>query len=85
MKEGFRKWSLRIIVTCLFILGLLIGIVLNPELLYANKRTDGNYIIYHQQQLDPYFTSKIRAAKELLQSSTLYNNSLKFSVCLNDG
>ena len=85
MKKQFKKWSLRIIVTCIFILGLLIGIILNPILLYARNSTDGNYTIYHQQQLDPSFITSLNNAGKLLASSDLYSSSLKLSICINDG
>jgi len=85
MKKQIRKWSLRIIATSLFISGLLLGIVLNPQLLYANKSIDGNYTIYHQQPLDPSFIARLNNADKLLRSGELYNSSLKLSVCINDG
>jgi hypothetical protein len=85
MKNRIRKWSLRIIVTCLLILGLLAGIAFNPTLLYANKSVKGIYTLYHQRSLDPAFVSKLNDANELLQQSELYEPSLKLSVCLNDG
>ena len=72
MEKQFKKWSLRIIVTCLFILGLLAGIVFNPQFLYAGKSIGGNYTIYQQQPLDPSFTTKLNNADKLLPSSCLY-------------
>ncbi len=85
MKKQIKKWSLRLIVTCIFILGLLIGIVLNPILLYAHSSADGNYTIYHQQQLNPSFITRLHDVDKLLQSGELYSGSLKLSVCINDG
>ena len=85
MKKRIGIWSLRIIVTTLFILGLLAGIALNPTLLYANKTVDGAYTIYHQRSLDAAFIPQLNKANELLEKSELYDPSLQLSICLNDG
>ncbi|MBK8807168.1 MAG: hypothetical protein IPO21_11195 [Bacteroidales bacterium] len=39
MKQKIKKWTLRLTVTGLFIAGLLLIIILNPILTYANKTT----------------------------------------------
>jgi hypothetical protein len=85
MKTQIKKWTLRITVTCLFILGLLVGIILHPGLLYAGSSVDGHYTIYHQRQLGPSFAVRLHDADALVRSSELYDGSLQLSVCLNDG
>jgi len=85
MKKRIRKWSLRIVVTCLFILGLLVGIALNPMLLYANKSITGVYTICHQEPLEASFIPKLEEANALLEKSELYDPCLKLTICLNDG
>jgi hypothetical protein len=84
-KRPIRNWSLKITVTVLFLLALLIGIALDPILLYGNSTVDGNYTIHHQQKIDDRFSARLHDVNKLLASSELYDGSLKLSVCLNDG
>ena len=84
-RKKLGKWALRIVATVLFIVGLLAGIVLRPSILYAHRTTAGNYIICHQQKLDPSFIAQLSKANDLLRSSALYDENLRLSVCLNDG
>ncbi len=85
MKRQIKKWTLRLTVTGLLIAGLLLIIVLNPILTYANKTTHNNYSIYHNKTLDPKLTSTLDQATILLKTSELYNDNLKLDICLNDG
>jgi len=85
MKRQIKKWTLRIIVTGLFILGLLLTIVLNPILTYANKYTHKDFTIYYSANLDPLFVSNLDQATELLKKSELYNKKFKIDICLSDG
>ena len=85
MKRQIRKWTLRLTATGLLCLGFLVGIVLNPTLLYANKTTVGNYTIYHNAPLDENFISLLDNATELVKASELYDSNLKLDICLNDG
>lgn len=85
MKRQIRKWTLRLIATGLLCLGFLVGIVLNPTLLYANKTTVGNFTIYHNAPLDENFISRLDNAIELVKTSELYDANLKLDICLNDG
>ena len=84
-KNQLKKWTLRISVTIVFIIGLLAGIVLKPSLLYAHSTADGTYTIYLQRVLAPQFVGQLNKANELLKASELYDSSLKLSICLNDG
>ncbi len=85
MPAGVKKWTLRIVVTIMFIIALLVGIVLKPTLLYAHSTVDGNYTICHQKDLDTSFVRQLRSANDLLRSSELYDSTLKLTVCLDDG
>ena len=85
MKQQIMKWTLRLIITGLFITGLLLIIVLNPILTYANKTTHNNFTIYHNTKLDPLLTSQLDNARNLLETSEFYNEKLNLDICLNDG
>lgn len=80
-----QKYLLRLTATIIVIISLLLIIILNPILTYANKTIYNNYIIYHNQPLDPKFTAILDEATTLLQKSELYNKNLKLDICLNDG
>jgi len=85
MKKQSEKWVFRLIVTGLFLLGLLITFMLNPILLYANKTTIGNYSIYHNNALDKNFRQRLGQSNIINKSSELYDPNLKIDVCLKDG
>ncbi len=83
--QNIRRIGLKLITTVLFLVGFLIGIVLNPTLLYAKKTTFGNYTIFHNSQLDKNFIYRLEQSKALLQKSELYDANFKLEICLNDG
>jgi hypothetical protein len=85
MKRQIKRWTLRLMVTGLFIAGLLLVIILNPILTYANKTTHNNYTIFHNKPLDPTLTIKVDLATDLLKASEFYNPKLQLDICLNDG
>jgi hypothetical protein len=85
MKKQFKKWTFRLIVTGLFLLGLLVIFMLNPILLYANKTTVGNYSIYHNKPLDKSFLTLLEQSNSIIKSSEIYDPKLKIDVCLRDG
>lgn len=85
MKRQIRKWTFRVAATCLLCLGFLVGIILNPTLLYANKTTIGNYTIFHNKPLDENFILHLNSATELVKKSKLYDANVKLDICLNDG
>ena len=85
MKRKIKKWSLRLAATLLLIAGLLVVIVLNPILTYANSTTYGNYKIFHTEAFDTALTIRLDEASELLKKSEIYNAKLKIDICLNDG
>jgi uncharacterized protein YjaZ len=85
MKRPIRKWTLRLLATGLLIAGLLLIIVLNPMLTYANQSTHRNFSIYHNQALDPLMLPQLDTANELLKASEFYTTDLQIDLCLNDG
>ena len=85
MKRKIKKWTLRLTVTGLFIAGLLLVIILNPILTYANKTVHNNYTIFHNKPIDQTLTIKLDKATELLKASEFYNSKLQLDICLNDG
>lgn len=85
MKRKIKKWTLRLTATVLLIAGLLLIIVLNPILTYANKTTHNNLTVFHNNVLDPTFLTKLGQATELLKASEYYNPKLHLDICLNDG
>ena len=85
MKRQIKRWTLRLTVSGLFILGLLLLIILNPILTYADQTTHNNFTVFHNKTLDPTLLTKLDQATELLKASEFYNPNLHFDVCLNDG
>lgn len=85
MKQPIKKWTLWLTLTGLFIAGLLLTIFLNPILTYANKTTQNNTTIYHNNSFDPLLALYLDKATELLKTSEFYNDKLKLDICLNDG
>ena len=85
MKRQFKKWTLRLTATALLIAGLLLIIVLNPILTYANKTTHNNLTVFHNKTFDARLLTKLDQATELLKASEFYNPKLHLDICLNDG
>lgn len=85
MKHKISKWAFRIIVTILFIAGILFVIILNPILTYANKTVHNQYTVYHHKALNAELLINLDQATTLLKSSELYNPELHLDICLNDG
>jgi hypothetical protein len=85
MKRQIKKWAIRLTAAVLLIAGLLLIIILNPILTYANKTTHKNYSVFHNKTLDPTLLNKLDQATELLKASEFYNPKLHLDICLNDG
>ena len=85
MKRKIIKWTLRIIVLIILLFGVLILTVLNPTLLYANKTVFENFTVYHNRPLDKDLKSRLDNARNIIKENQLFDSSLKFDICLNDG
>ena len=69
----------------MLLLGCLVGIVLTPSLLYANKTVVANSTVYHNKPLDRTLKTRLQDAKEIIKNSELYDPNIKFDICMNDG
>ena len=85
MKTTLKKFTLRLTATAVLIAGILLTIILNPILTYANKTTANNYTIYHNESLDAQVQTRIAQATKLAAQSELYATDFKLDICLNDG
>ena len=85
MKRQIKKWIVRLIATVVFVAGLLLIIILNPFLTYANKTTHKNFAIYHNKAIDSLLITTLDKATTLLKLSEFYSGNLKLDICLNDG
>jgi hypothetical protein len=85
MKPQVKKWTFNPTVTGLFISALLVGVVLNPNLTYANKTIYNNFTIFHNKPIDGILLIHLDEATEFIKKSELYNPKLKLDICLNDG
>lgn len=85
MNQTMKKWTMRLAVTIVLITGLLVIIVLNPILTYANKTQHELFTIYSQSIPDPLISTYLDQANDLLKKSELYHPNLRLDICLNDG
>ncbi|HMJ46500.1 MAG TPA: hypothetical protein VK498_04180 [Ferruginibacter sp.] len=85
MKPFAGKWIFRLIVTGLFIFGLLLCIIFNPVLSYANNTTHNNYTIWHNKPFDTALAERLNETTALLMKSELYISTFKYDICLNEG
>jgi hypothetical protein len=85
MQHTIKKWTFRFILAGLFLAGLLLGIVLNPMVSYANNTHYKNFSIYHHEALDPAFLVALDQSQVLLETSEYYDPNLTLDVCLHDG
>ena len=75
----------KIISTLIVISGLLIVIILNPILTYANETGYGNFAVFHNLALEKETFLRVKEVTRLLKTSEFYNRNLKLDICLNDG
>ena len=85
MIKTFKRWTFRLAVTGLFIVGLLVTFMLNPILLYAHRTAFGNYSVYHNKPIDKSFPLRLKQADSIIRFSELYDPALKMDICLKDG
>jgi hypothetical protein len=85
MKQKILKWTLRLTVLIILLFGVLILTVLNPTLLYANKTVLENFTVYHNKPLDKDLKTRLDDARNIIKENQLFDSSLKFDICLNDG
>ncbi len=85
MKKKLKKILLRLTAFLLVITSLLLIIVLNPVLLYANKTKHANHTLFHNQPLNPAFIRALDEADQLVSGSGFYNPQMQLDICLNDG
>lgn len=85
MKSRLKKWLLRLTVTTGLIVVLLLVIVLNPILTYANKTTHRSYAIFHHQPLHNSTFAHLDSVTQLVRRSEWFRDSLQIDVCFNDG
>ncbi|HQQ96635.1 MAG TPA: hypothetical protein PLX35_05200 [Cyclobacteriaceae bacterium] len=80
-----KTWTLRLLTTTALIAGLLLVIILNPILTYANKTSAGPVMIYSHQIPDKDFVTASNEALRILKTSPWYRDGLHLEICLNDG
>ena len=85
MKRAIKKWVTRLSATVFLIIILLITIILNPSLLYANKTTYLNFTIFHGGKIESPLHVYLDEVSIILKQSELYDSSFSFELCLNDG
>ncbi len=85
MKKEIKKWTLRFSVTGLLIATILLMIILNPVLTYANKTIWKQFFVYHSNAIHPSLFLRLEEASARVQKSECYTPELHLDICLNDG
>ncbi len=85
MKRQLRKWTMRLAAIGVLLAVLLLIIILNPLLTYANHTAYTGNTIYHNKPLDSALTTRIDDAAALVSKSEYYHPELHLQICLNDG
>jgi len=85
LKRSLKKWGSRILLAALFIVGILLAIILNPVLTYANNSRHKQFTIFHNNTFDPALTVRLEEALVLAARSEMFKPELKLDICLNDG
>ena len=65
--------------------GLLPVLVLHPRFLYAHRTATPDYVLYHNQPVDPAWWPRLAQARALVQPSPWFASAVRLNVCLNDG
>jgi hypothetical protein len=85
MRRQIKKWTLFLVGVVFLAVGFLLTVILNPTLTYTKKTTYNNFVIYHNENLDPQLTVALDDATNTLKTSEFYNSDLNLDICLNDG
>lgn len=84
MKKTIKTWVVRLSATGVLLVALLLSIVLNPSLLYANQTVVDNYTIYHNSVIDVDLLKHLENVTSSLKKSELYDATYKLDICLNE-
>jgi hypothetical protein len=79
-----RKLLVYLTATSLLLVGSLILLVVNPGLVYAHKTELGNYTLYHNTTIDPFFSQRLKQANQLIGTSEFADPNVPMTICLND-
>lgn len=63
-------------------MSVLLILIFNPSLLYANKTMVLNHMVYHDTELSPYFKERLHESLSLIKTSELYDDAMCFDICL---
>ncbi|MBD0400850.1 hypothetical protein [Flammeovirga sp. EKP202] len=85
MKIEIRKWVIRALLLCFVSIISILFLMSFPQILYAKRTQVGNYIIYHENDLNQYFYQRLHNVDSVFRGSELYNDQLKLEICLSDG
>lgn len=80
-----KRWGLSVLTAGGLLLLSLMALLLHPSVLYVHQTTTCHLTIYHNQPLDPVLLERLEQARQLVQTSEVFDKTLRLEVCLNDG
>jgi hypothetical protein len=80
-----KKWTLSVLASGGVLLLGLVALLLYPSVLYAHHTTTRQYTIYHNRPLDPALLPRLAQARHLVQTSEVFDQTLRLELYLNDG
>jgi hypothetical protein len=80
-----KKWAVSVLASGGFLILGVVVLVLNPGVLYAHQTLTRQYTIFHDRPLNPALLLRLGQARNLVQTSEVFDNTLRIEVCLNDG
>ena len=85
MTNTFKKIALSLFTSGILAVVVVVILLLNPTLLYAHRTATPQYVIYHNQPLDPALLPRLAQARAIVQQSSWFDPALNLTICLNDG
>jgi hypothetical protein len=82
---NLKKWSLRIALSGVLMVGILVVLVLNPRLTYAYSTKHNGIEVLHNKRVNLALFSLVDSALATVKTSELYDPALELQLCLNDG
>jgi hypothetical protein len=76
---------MRVLGVTIILVVLFISVMLNPQVLYANKKSFKQITVYYHQADPSSITPALEQAVGLVRQSELYDSSFRFHIFLNDG
>jgi hypothetical protein len=84
-KKIFRKILIRTLFITITLVIAIISIILNPQILFAQKAVYRDFVIYSNDKIRNNYKPTVDAAIDLIKTSEIYERNQQLNIFLCDG